>query len=146
SSLLDLRQEAWVNMGSLLRDWGHGKEALEAFNRALALDSGYVHAYHLRGLCKHSLGRHGAALEDFRKGTCYDGQDENCRYMAALCLHAMGHVEAAVRSYDTLLDLKPGHQAWYNRECCVHLWRGLGRPLWEFSPDAELDPAFKVWW
>lgn len=71
-------------------------------------------------------------------------QDEQCRYMAALCMHARGQLEEAARCYDALLSLKPGHQAWYTRECCVYLWNNVRRPWREFSPDAELDPEFKV--
>ncbi len=71
-------------------------------------------------------------------------QDENCRYMAALCMHARGQVEEATRCYDALLSLKPGHQAWYTRECCVYLWSNIRRPWRGFSADAELDPEFKV--
>lgn len=72
------------------------------------------------------------------------GQDEHCRYMAALCMHARGQLDEAARSYDALLSLKPGHQAWYTRECCVYLWNNIRRAWREFSPDAELDPEFKV--
>lgn len=64
--------------------------------------------------------------------------------MAALCMHARGQLDEAVRAYDALLSLKPGHQAWYNRECCVYLWANFRRPWRDFSPDAELDPEFKV--
>lgn len=71
-------------------------------------------------------------------------QDENCRYMAALCMHARGQLEEATRCYDALLSLKPGHQAWYTRECCVYLWSNIRRPWRDFSADAELDPEFKV--
>lgn len=71
-------------------------------------------------------------------------KDENCRYMAALCMHARGQVDEATRSYDALLSLKPGHQAWYTRECCVYLWSNIRRPWRDYSPDAELDPQFKV--
>lgn len=71
-------------------------------------------------------------------------KDENCRYMAALCMHARGHVDEATRCYDALLSLKPGHQAWYTRECCVYLWSNIRRPWRDFSADAELDPEFKV--
>lgn len=65
--------------------------------------------------------------------------------MAALCMHARGQLDEAARCYDALLSLKPGHQAWYTRECCVYLWTNVRRSWREFSPDAELDPEFKVW-
>lgn len=64
--------------------------------------------------------------------------------MAALCMHARGQLDEAARCYDALLSLKPGHQAWYTRECCVYLWNNIRRPWREFSSDAELDPEFKV--
>lgn len=64
--------------------------------------------------------------------------------MAALCMHARGQVDEATRCYDALLSLKPGHQAWYTRECCVYLWSNIRRPWRDYSPDAELDPQFKV--
>ena len=64
--------------------------------------------------------------------------------MAALCMHARGKVDEATRCYDALLSLKPGHQAWYTRECCVHLWSNIRRPWRDFSLDAELDPQFKA--
>lgn len=64
--------------------------------------------------------------------------------MAALCMHARGQLDEATCCYDALLSLKPGHQAWYTRECCVYLWSNIRRSWREFSPDAELDPEFKV--
>lgn len=67
-------QEAWANLGSLLRDWGKGKEALIAFDNAIVLDSAYVHAYHLRGVCKHGMGDHKGAQADFMRGQFYDSQ------------------------------------------------------------------------
>lgn len=72
-------QEAWTNLGSLLRDWGKGEKALGAFDSALSLDTAYVHAYHLRGLCRHGMGDHRGAEADFMRGLCYDGQ------VCALC-------------------------------------------------------------
>lgn len=47
---------------------------MAAFNSALALDTAYVHAYYLRGLCKHGLGDHRGAQADFMRGLFYDGQ------------------------------------------------------------------------
>lgn len=67
-------QEAWTNLGSLLRDWGKGEKALGAFDNALSLDTAYVHAYHLRGLCKHGMGDHKGAQADFMRGLFYDAQ------------------------------------------------------------------------
>ncbi len=67
-------QEAWTNLGSLLRDWGKGEKALAAFDSALSLDTAYVHAYHLRGLCRHGMGDHRGAQADFMRGLFYDGQ------------------------------------------------------------------------
>lgn len=67
-------QEAWTNLGSLLRDWGKGEKALGAFDNALSLDTAYVHAYHLRGLCKHGMGHHKGAQADFMRGLFYDAQ------------------------------------------------------------------------
>ncbi|CAM9274638.1 unnamed protein product [Scytosiphon promiscuus] len=139
-------KEAWVNLGSLLKDWGKGAKALAAFDSALTLDTAHVHAHYLRGLCKHGMGDHRGAQVDFKRGLLYDAQDEHCRYMAALCMHARGQLDEATRCYDALLSLKPGHQAWYTRECCVYLWSNIRRAWREFSPDAELDPEFKEAW
>lgn len=74
ATIFGLDQEAWINLGSLLKDWGKGEDALVAFDRALALDSAYVPAYHLRGLCKHGMGDHRGAQADFMRASFYDGQ------------------------------------------------------------------------
>lgn len=58
----------------MVRDWGKGEKALGAFDSALSLDTAYVHAYHLRGLCRHGMGDHKGAQADFVKGLFYDGQ------------------------------------------------------------------------
>lgn len=67
-------QEAWCNLGSLLRDWGRGEESLRAFDRAIAIDTAYVYAYHLRGLCRHGMGDHKGAQVDFMRGLFYDNK------------------------------------------------------------------------
>lgn len=67
-------KEAWTNLGSMLKEWGKGLDALAAFDRAIAIDSTYVYAYHLRGLCKHGMGDHKGAQVDFMRGLFYDNQ------------------------------------------------------------------------
>lgn len=63
-----------MNLGSLLKDWGKGAKALAAFDSALSLDTAYVQAHYLRGLCKHGMGDHRAAQVDFKRGLFYDAQ------------------------------------------------------------------------
>lgn len=77
-------QEAWTNLGSLLKDWGKGEEALLAYDNALVVDSAYVHAYHLRGLCKHGMGDHKGAQGDFMRGLFYDAQVRDVRLTTLL--------------------------------------------------------------
>lgn len=67
-------QEAWSNLGSLLKDWGKGSKALAAFDSALSLDTAYVQAHYLRGLCKHGMGDHRGAQVDFKRGLFYDAK------------------------------------------------------------------------
>ena len=43
-----------------------------------------MHAYHLRGLCRHGMGDHRGAQADFTKGLFYDGQ------VCALCMCVYG--------------------------------------------------------
>lgn len=76
-------KEAWVNLGQAYKDWGKYEEAMENFNKvidtipwaltdlfqALKMDSKYGHAYHLRGITQHGVGKHFLAQIEYDEST-----------------------------------------------------------------------------
>lgn len=135
-------KEAWVNLGQAYKDWGKYEEAMENFNKALKMDSKYGHAYHLRGITQHGVGKHFLAQIDLEMGF-QNTKEKDCAMMNAVTKTALGMMGPALASFEKALAIDPQNACWYQKEVMLWYQRRLDKPFNSFNPDAELDPEFK---
>lgn len=64
SKLLNLTAKDWFEKGRRLARDGRHREALEAFNRAIAKVPAHAEAYFARGACCYALGSYHQAADD----------------------------------------------------------------------------------
>ncbi|MDY6782733.1 MAG: tetratricopeptide repeat protein [Cyanobacteriota bacterium] len=71
--------KAWMNRGLALRRLGRYNEALEAYNRAIELEPGYVLAWNNRGVVLLDIGRYREAESAFQQALELDPDNELVR-------------------------------------------------------------------
>lgn len=83
-------------------------DALEYFDRAIALDQRHVQAQRERGLLLARLGQHDGAMDAFIAVANLQPVDPDLHLAAARSLHALRHFERALISYDEVLRQRDG--------------------------------------
>jgi tetratricopeptide (TPR) repeat protein len=74
---LNLAAKDWFERGQRLARDGRQREAIEAFNLAIAKDPAYAEAYFVRGACYYALGSYRQAGDDIDAAAvlgCRDAQ------------------------------------------------------------------------
>ena len=139
--------QAWVNLGQLHRDYGNTADAIQSFAKAFSLDSSYVHAYHLSGLCFYAMGDYAMAISAFmgglngaqqqQKAGNADPKEKNVPalfHMLGVSFQALGLYPRAMEYFKQVPRSIPSgvvlegaavvakHSSWYNRELAFFLW------------------------
>jgi protein O-GlcNAc transferase len=108
--------EALNSRGNALHAMGRHQEALESYDKALAIRPDFAEALYNRGVACAAMLRHEEALESYDKALAI-----RPGFAQALCdrgnaLHAMGRHQEALESYDKALAIRPGYvKALHNR-------------------------------
>src|SRR5262249_28107656 len=124
-------------------------EALESFERALALRPALPEALNNRGIALQSLGRHAAAVESFDAALKLNPGYADARANRGHSLLTLTRYADALASYDRALALAPGNAAVRtNRIFCLDFIPGLGfaehqraRREWHEAHAAKLTAA-----
>lgn len=82
-------------------------EAIEAFQRAIALDPEFADAHCNLGTVHYNQGRRQAALDGFRRALEIDPQHLEANFNAASLLEEQRCEESALRHYEIVLDVDP---------------------------------------
>src|SRR3990167_4978036 len=89
---------------------GDLKQAIAAFEQALALEPTHLRALTERGLAHALLGEHEAALDSFVAAIDQAPADPELRLAVAQSLVQVGQPEAALSAFEEALRLRPGDQ------------------------------------
>ena len=95
---------AHAQSGGALQAAGKLEEALESFNRALALAPDYPEALNARGTILFALGRPEAALADFAKAIILNPGSPDGFYNRGVALQKLGRLEESLKSYDEAIS------------------------------------------
>ncbi|GMH64048.1 hypothetical protein TL16_g03875 [Triparma laevis f. inornata] len=161
-------KEAWVNLGQLHRDYGNTADAIQSFAKAFSLDSRYVHAYHLSGLCFYAMGDYAMAISAFmgglngaqqqQKAGNADPKEKNVPalfHMLGVSFQALGLYPRAMEYFKQVPRSIPSgmvlegaavvakHSSWYNRELAFFLWT---KPINSWELDNEVSEIIKEGW
>ena len=106
---------ALTNYGNVLIALGRHQDALESYNRALALQWDPV-TLNGKATALQKLGRFDDALESYDRAIAAKPDYAEAHYNRGNILQALGRFDEAIASYDAILALDPGHaDAWTNR-------------------------------
>ena len=108
------------------------EEALEACDRAVAIDPWLSEAYSARGSLRLRQGHRVDAEADFTRALAINPNDETAHGMLGLVRFERGDLDGAARSYRRALRIRPGH---------VWCWNDLGWVMWLAGDFAETERA-----
>ncbi|MBO0718127.1 MAG: tetratricopeptide repeat protein, partial [Rhizobiales bacterium] len=115
---------ALSNFGMALTAFGRTQEALESYNKALALQPDFPEALLNRGLIFHDLKEYGKALKNFDKALALRRGYPDAWFNRGNTLLDMGRCEEAVASYQRALAVDPARPPILNN---------LGNALFELN-------------
>ncbi len=124
-----------------LRAQGRAREALEAYDRAIALELGHALTHHHKANTLAGLGDFAPALLAYSAAVALDPALADAHINRGVVLRLLGQAAAALESYDAAIAACPDHaEAYYNRGNAL---RDLGRPeeaAAAFARAAQLRP------
>ncbi len=119
------------NLGNVLQDLQRPRNALESYDRALALQPDLAATHYNRALVLDALGRYGEAVDAFDRAIALDGGFAAAHFDRGNALVRHGRRGEALGSYQRAVALDPGHTE--ARKSI--LWLAITDP----SPDTDLE-------
>ena len=108
--------EAYYNRGGVLKELKRLEEAIESYDKALAIKPGYTEAYTNRGNALQELRRLEDALTSFSKAVAIKPNYAEAHYNCGNVLRELKRFEDALASYDKAVALKLDYaEAYTNR-------------------------------
>jgi tetratricopeptide (TPR) repeat protein len=132
---------AWRSYGPALDNAGRHKEALAAYDQALALDPGNAHVHNNRGVALRNMGRLEEALAAFDQALALDLDTFRVHNNRGVALRALGRPEEALAAFDQALAREPDDAHIHNSR--GNTLRTLGRleeALAAYDQAVALDP------
>lgn len=121
---------AWSNRGNLLLETGQIANAIESYDRAIAIQSNYLDAWHNRGVARTAFGDDLAAESDFTRAL-----ELNPDYVSALVNRGSARArQGPGRAHDAIIDLQ--HAVSLDRTN-ADAWHVLGRSHLALGQHAE---------
>ncbi|MBF0522331.1 MAG: tetratricopeptide repeat protein [Candidatus Omnitrophica bacterium] len=133
---------AFNNRGKALAEMGKQEEAIEDFNRGIAINPTTWALYINRGIGYQTLGRYKEAYDDFTKviQNSRDAHAYNCR---AQLRYAMGDVDGAIMDFSSAISQNRLHlQAILNRGTLYVQKKQYKLALYDFTNAISLDPFY----
>jgi len=107
---------SWFMKGYNLYYEGRYNESLEAYNRALELDSSDSEAWNNKGIDEGLLGRYAAALNSFENAVAINSTYAEAWYNMGVIYDMQGDSYDAVQAYKKATQINPEYQkAWVRR-------------------------------
>jgi tetratricopeptide (TPR) repeat protein len=120
-----LDAEGWFNLGLSL-DEGSPVQAMEAYARAVALDSSHVEAHLNLGRLLHEADQLAPAAAHYQHALKTAPDHALAAFNLAVVLEDQGQVAAATRAYERALTLDPAQADAHHN--LAHLFERLGQP------------------
>ncbi|TYQ31975.1 tetratricopeptide repeat protein [Pseudanabaena sp. UWO310] len=112
----DNQQALLFEQGNIFFAGQQYDNAIDSYDRVLAIKPDDHEAWYNRGSALSNLGREEEAIASYDKALAIKPDDHEAWHNRGSALGNLGREEEAITSYDEALKLKPDlHEAWYNR-------------------------------
>ena len=120
---------------------GERTEAIERYDRAIALNPQMAMAYNNRGAAWMAGGDHSHAIVDFNRAIELNPQDAGAYNNRGSALKDLRQYDLAVANHDRAIELNPGNAGFYsNRGNAYAAMQQHERALKDYNRAIELDP------
>ncbi len=136
---------AYNNRGIAYENQGRLKEALDDFNRAIAVNPSYVDAYYNRGKAFDAMGERDAAIADFDKVLDLNpGNYFACNNLGVIYGKA-GSYKTAMEYFNRSITLNPEYaNSYFNRGLSYFFSGRYDRALEDFNKTIDLENDFAM--
>ena len=100
-----------INKGLALDNLGNYTQAIQYYDKVLAIDPKYVAALNNKGSALGRLGNHTQAIQYFDKALDIEPKNVAALYNKALALYDLGNCTQAIQYYNKALDIDPKYVA-----------------------------------
>lgn len=139
------KPRAWLLLGQAYTEKGEWSAALDAFDRALALDATLARAYHNRGQVHAQLKDYPAALADYTAALRFNKRLPDIYNNRGNVLRHMREYRRALEDYAEAIRLDPDYPPAYNNRGIVYKkLKDYDRAIADFSTAIRLDPDYAV--
>jgi len=138
---------AFYNHGTILNALHRPLEALEAFNKALAINPADPETWNNRGAAFNNLARYGEAIDDFDKAISLRADFAGAFANKAKSLLLSGRHEEAFAVYDKALAIRPELlEAWLGRAHACYQLRRYDQAFAAYAKCLALKPDLAEAW
>lgn len=135
AALLNLAGAAHAGAGRL-------RDAISAYDKAIAVDPAFADAHSNRGLALRDQGHFGDALASFDRAIGCRPDFADAHSNRGIVLKELGRLEEALRSYNQAIALKPQYpSAYYNRGNVLFALQWLDEAIWNYDQAIAQDPG-----
>jgi tetratricopeptide (TPR) repeat protein len=134
---------AYYNKASALADLGKYEEAIEAYDKAIAIDPNYAAAHYNKGNDLYYLGKYEEAIESYDKAIAINPNYTAAHYNKARALADLERYDEAIKAYDNVIKIDPSDAvAHYNEgSALAHLER-YNKAIESFDKAISVDPSY----
>jgi predicted O-linked N-acetylglucosamine transferase (SPINDLY family) len=139
--------ETLSNYGNVLQALGRLDEALESYDKALAIEPSLINALYNRGITLSNMKRMTDALASYDKALEIAPDDAGIRMNRVSILVDLKRPQEALAAAEKLLALAPQSvEAWNNRAIALQALERFDEALASFSEAVAIDPGFAEAW
>ena len=117
--------DGWIELGRIKTYTGQYPEAIEYYNKALAVDAKYKEAYRMRGIAHSEIKKQANAISDFSLIIQLDDKDDNAYQWRAYVYELIGEREKAISDLTQSIKLSSDDSSSYDNR--ARLLAGAGR-------------------
>jgi tetratricopeptide (TPR) repeat protein len=99
----------WIENGISFFNAGKYNEAIQCYDKALAIDPYYIHALNNKGYVLRSVGEYKEAMEYFDKALAIDPYSDDALYNKGLLFISLGKYKEAMECFDKALAIDPNN-------------------------------------
>tara|TARA_B100000767_G_scaffold194021_1_gene181102 strand:- start:416 stop:1789 length:1374 start_codon:yes stop_codon:yes gene_type:complete len=130
-------------MGVALKEQGKLEEAIEAYNKAIALKPDYADAYNNIGNALDDQGKLEQAVEAYNKAIVLKPDYADAYYNMGITLKKQGNLEEAIEAYNKALAIKPDYaDAYYNMGITITDQGKLEEAIEAYNKAIAIKPDF----
>ena len=137
---------AWYSRGNALIKWAKPEDAVESYEKALALKSSEEdpELLYSLGWALHEIRRYEEAIDRYNQVLYLRPQDYQAWYNRGNALYKLELYPLAIASYDRAVEIKQDHyESWYSRGNVLMTWQRYPEAIASYEKALDYEPDYK---